>query len=94
MQLTHHETEDAVDPWIVRKIRRIALALLALSLCWSVTYSYAHAWQPWPPELALIAAINLTLMIRIAAIWARIRRTGHHCWNRDLMAESKSQSLS
>lgn len=81
MQLTHHEAEDLVDPWIVRKFRRLSLATLSLSMLWSAYYSLSHQWQPWPPEVLLIFAIDLALVIRMVAIWARIARTGHRCWN-------------
>jgi hypothetical protein len=82
MQLTHYEAEDFVDPWIVRTMRRLSLALISASMFWSAWYSMTHQWAPWPPEVILIFAINLGLVIRMVAIWARIKRTGHRCWDR------------
>lgn len=82
MQLTHYEAEDFVDPWIVRKMRRFSLALIALAFLWSAAFSLSRQWQPWPPEILLIFAIDLALVIRMVAIWARIKRTGHRCWDR------------
>lgn len=79
MQLTHHEAEDEVDPWVVRKFRRFSLVMLSLSMWWSAYYSLSHQWQPWPPEVLLVFAIDLALVIRMVAIWARIGRTGHRC---------------
>ena len=81
MQLTHYEAEDVADPWIVRRFNRVTLMMIALAMLWSALYSISHQWQPWPPELALIFSIDLALLIRMVAIWARIRRTGHRCWD-------------
>lgn len=77
MQLTRYEAEDAVDPPWLRSLRRIALALMAWAFCWLLTYSETKNWQPWPPEVLAIAAMDLILLIRALAIRARIKRTGH-----------------
>lgn len=82
MQLTHYEAEDLVDPRFLREARRFALALIALAQFASALYSLSHRWQPWPTEIMLIFAVNMHLVIRMVAIWARIRRTGHRPWDR------------
>ena len=41
--------------------RRLALLLLALSLCWAGDYSTTKGWQPWPPDLAIVIAIDLMM---------------------------------
>jgi cell division protein FtsW (lipid II flippase) len=76
MQLTSHEREDDVDPSWLRWVRRGGLGAIALALLWSLNYSETKSWQPWPPEIALIIAIILTLIVRAAAIHARIWREG------------------
>lgn len=76
MQLTHYESEDTVDPPWIRRIRRVALAGLAMTLCWTVDYSISHVWQPWPPFVFTLAFIDLLIGIMIFAIRARVRRTG------------------
>lgn len=76
MQLTSHEAEDGVDPPLLRWLRRLSLAAVALALLCSVLYSDARGWQPWPPHLALIVAVIMVLGIRTLAIRARIRRDG------------------
>ena len=87
MQLTSHEHEDNVDPPVIRWIRRVAYGAITLSLLWSLNYSEAKSWQPWPPEIALIVSVILILVVRAAAIHARIRREGHR---RDSPASSNS----
>lgn len=77
MQLTRYEAEDAVDPWWLRGLRRIALAIMAWAFCWCLTYSENKSWQPWPPYVLTLFAIDMILLIRALAIRARIKRTGH-----------------
>jgi hypothetical protein len=74
MQLTHHEEEDAADPWIIRNSSRIALTMIAIALLWSVYYSLGRNWQPWPPQILLVMGIDFALALRVSAIWARIGR--------------------
>ncbi len=76
MQLTSYESEDGVDPLPIRWARRISLALTGLTLLSGVLYSEAKGWQPWPPYLALVTCVVLTLGIRTIAIRARIWREG------------------
>lgn len=78
MQLTYYEAEDSEDHWIIRLGRRFALSVLALAFLWSLTYSETRQWQPWPPEIVAMAAIDLLMSVRVAAIWARIYRTGRY----------------
>lgn len=74
MQLTSWAHEDLADPLPLRWARRGSLAAVALSLLWSLHYSVTKAWQPWPPELALIAGVICIMAVRAIAISARIRR--------------------
>lgn len=74
MQLTSHANEDAGDHWVLRWGRRTSLAMVALALLWSLSYSQTKSWQPWPPEIALIVALIGVLGFRALAIKAAIRR--------------------
>jgi hypothetical protein len=38
------------------KVRRAAMMLKALALCWAVIYSHNRGWQPWPPIVAFLVA--------------------------------------
>ena len=76
MQLTSHEHEDEDDPAWLQWGRRFALTGVAGSFLWSLSYSLAKQWQPWPPEIALHLALILMLLFRALAIHARIKREG------------------
>ena len=75
-QETHFQAEDISDPWWIRAIRPVAYLLLAWSFLWMLSYGNARSWQPWPPTILMIVAIDMILFIRAVAIRARIRRTG------------------
>jgi hypothetical protein len=77
MQLTRYEAEDLMDPAWLRFLRRAALGLMAWALCWCLTFSENKNWQPWPPYVMALFAMDMILVIRALAIRARIRRTGH-----------------
>lgn len=40
-------------------IRRAAMFIKLLSLCWAVIYGYDHGWQPWPPFVLFLMAFNV-----------------------------------
>lgn len=76
-QLTHYEAEDSSDPWWIKVVfRPLSYITLALSFLWVLSYGQAHDWQPWPPMLMMILAIDMILFIRALAIKARVRRLG------------------
>ncbi len=76
MQLTSHEHEDGADPLAIRWARRATLAFIAITLLACILYSDDKGWQPWPPHVALVLGVVLTLAIRTAAIRFRIYRDG------------------
>jgi len=45
--------------------------LIALSLLWSLLYLEQKVWQPWPPVLGLVAALDFTLFVRAWTLYAR-----------------------
>ena len=76
MQLIRWEAEDDQDPPVLQSARRIAYAILAWGYLWSLSYGWTKAWQPWPAELLMMAAMNAVMTIRVFGIKARIRRSG------------------
>jgi hypothetical protein len=76
VSLTNYEAEDGDDPAVIRFMHRLALGALTYSLLWCLSYSFSKNWQPWPPSLAVISAVDLMLLIRAIAIKSRIRRHG------------------
>lgn len=78
MQKTRYEAEDRNDPTWIRGIRTFVLGTLALCFLWSLTYGYDLQWNPWPPDVARAAVVDLLLALRAAAIVLRVRRTGRY----------------
>lgn len=78
MQKTRYEAEDQRDSAPVRWARTIALAALSGSMFWSLTYRDSHVWHPAPPYLLGMLALDVLLVARTLAIWARIKRTGRY----------------
>lgn len=78
MQKTRYEAEDQRDSTFVRWSRTIALAALAGSMFWSLTYRDSHDWHPAPPYLLGMLALDVLLVARALAIWERIKRTGRY----------------
>lgn len=75
-QLTRYEAEDAFDPPALRTLSWCGYILCAWSLLWIISFAEARHWQPWPPVVLLIVAIDIIMLKRALAIKARIRRTG------------------
>lgn len=57
-------------------IRRTALIILALSMCWAMTYSTNKGWSPWPPDVVIICAIDLLLAGSVLVAFRRKRAMG------------------
>jgi hypothetical protein len=75
-QLTHYEAEDHNDPWFIRMMRNAAYMMLAWGFLWTLSYANAKGWQPWPPVILIIVAVDIILFNRALAIKAHIRRIG------------------
>lgn len=61
---------------VVRQVRGLALAMLAFALVWSLAYADDNKWQPWPPDVLIITAIDLFLTSTIVSAFARGRALG------------------
>lgn len=68
MQKTWHDEVAMLDPPPLRWLRRSAMTLLALSLCWEVLYLLQMQWKPYPPLVALVAALDLLFAVRAATL--------------------------
>lgn len=64
------------DCWLSRQIRRLALWLLILAMLWSLGYSDAKDWSPWPSDVACILAVDLFLISSILVAVKRKRLLG------------------
>lgn len=59
----------------IEGLRRVALGLVGLSCLWSVMYAYHRpAWQPWPPDLVLMVAVDVFLLVTIIGGYLRKHR--------------------
>jgi len=54
-------------------IRRVGLACLALALCWASIYSTTKGWQPWPPDVLIIAMVDVLLTVNIVVARRTLR---------------------
>lgn len=79
MQQTRYEAEDRKDPAYVRTLRTISMIALSAAFFWSVTYRYTHPeWNPAPPFLLSMLALDVLLAVKSLAIWSRIQRVGRY----------------
>lgn len=70
MQKTWHDEVARLDPPSLRWLRRSAMTLLALCLCWAVLYLLKTETKPYPPLVALIAVIDLLFAVRaVTLVW-------------------------
>jgi xanthosine utilization system XapX-like protein len=73
-QKTWHDHVAMLDPPLLRWMRRAAMTLLALSLCWGVLYSLQKNWHPWPPLVGIIAALDFLFAVRAVTLMWRSAR--------------------
>jgi hypothetical protein len=64
------------DCVIAYHVRRTALMLLALAMCWALTYSSNKGWQPWPPDVLIVISIDLMLAAGVIVALRRKRAMG------------------
>lgn len=78
MQADQHDAESRRDPPILRFTHRMALWGLSLSLLWSLSYLLQKDWQPWPPFLGILLALDTMLAIRVTVLnWRDITALFH-----------------
>jgi hypothetical protein len=57
---------------VIEWAERTALLIVALSIIWMVHYADATKWQPWPPVLVMVYALDAYLILR------RVASSGNH----------------
>ena len=75
-QLWSREAFGGETCWSVRNLRRLSLILFAMALCWSLAYEDARHWQPSPPDLLIIIAVDLYLLATILSAAVKKRAFG------------------
>ena len=77
MQLwSHGSLELQGDCFVAKYARRFSLLILTLSMLWSIAYSTTKGWQPWPPDLFGLLAVDLFLASNILVALKRKRALG------------------
>jgi len=77
MQIAGPRDEAMGDPPILRYFRRVSLVVLSITMLWAFSYSMTKGWQPWPPFLALVLAIDFNFLILALTMFLRARRLSH-----------------
>lgn len=72
MQLLWHNPEEG--GLVLRWMRRVNLAFVALSMLWSLGIADQRGWQPWPAFILLLASVDFMMLIRVMVIYRMQRR--------------------
>lgn len=78
------DEESNRDRWLIRYGRRVMYPLLALAFLWALDYSHVKGWMPWPPNVAIIVAIDFIIAMRILALRQRQREIAQRGWTRPM----------
>jgi hypothetical protein len=65
------------EPRIFVQIRRFGLVALALTMLWSLAYSNQKGWQPWPPHLFIILAVDILMASTVVSALLKRWRQNH-----------------
>jgi hypothetical protein len=83
MQMSWNEAiQRGVDTPVTMNLRRASFVAVALSLLWSLSYAETTGWQPWPPALAMVGALDFYFAVLIAIIVVKARRGAGPVWKR------------
>lgn len=72
MQLLWHNPEEG--GLVLKWMRRVNLAFVALSMLWSLGIADQRGWQPWPAFILLLASVDFMMLIRVVVIYRMQRR--------------------
>ena len=62
--------EDEASPLVsitVTNLRRFSLWCETLAMFWCVLYGFDRSWDPWPPVVMLMLALDFNLVMRIVS---------------------------
>ena len=62
------------EHWTVRWAYRCGMFWLVVFMLWSAEYGYRRSWQPWPPIVGMIGALDFVMLIRAGSLFVRRRR--------------------
>lgn len=54
-------------------MRRVSNSLLMLAMLWCASYGYERGWQPWPPFVIVMMALDFNIVVRIMIMRRDIR---------------------
>lgn len=74
MQLVARAEFIVNDPSPIRWARRISLCLTGFGLLWAIRYCIDRKWQPWAPDILLVAGLDLYLGVAIYSAYHRMKR--------------------
>lgn len=87
MQVTSHMQENRNDPLWIQHATRIGMTVLTLTFLWMFMYAYNKpGWQPWPPAVLMVFALDFLLFLRaVTVVLAQRRRERESIYARDAM---------
>lgn len=62
--------------------RRMSLSLMMLAMLWCAMYGYEKGWQPWPPVVAIMLALDFNILVAILIMWQDI--SAHQSGRREI----------
>ena len=74
MQLVARAEFVINDPPTIRWARRLSLLLTGMGLLWAIRYCIDRKWQPWEPDVMLVAGLDLYLGVAIYSAYHRMKR--------------------
>jgi hypothetical protein len=74
IKLSTHDRVGAGEKLCFRWVSRLAYALIGVSMGWCASFGLEQGWQPWPPVLLMIVAVDLRMISSIAAAYFKNRQ--------------------
>jgi hypothetical protein len=81
MQMSWNEAmERGVDTPAMLNLRRASFILVSLTLLWSLSYAETKGWQPWPPAVAIVLALDFYLSVLIIMVGMKSGASSRSRW--------------